>query len=454
MMVSSPKKVNSPSPFSLQTPPPAALAAERGLVGYVLANPGKLDDIAAKLNLNDFYDSHCRKVWAAMLDALAAGDPVDLVSVGSRLQQEPDARAQLVPLLDAGRYLITTSPAIQAIKESSTRRQAMQAAVEIWQGALEGRPVQELAEAAEGLISIDSASGDDEPPLIDLRHAAEHAPEPVDEIWQGFVAGSVGGFIAPGATGKSYWALEAALAIACSVAGGDVLGLQPKQSGSVLYLSSEDPSSILEHRLHHIFKRIPPAAREDIYKNMTLRQVMGYKIDLMDRADMQKLLRWSEGKRLVVIDTISRFHCLDENKNSEMGLVLKQLEMLARKTGAAVLFLHHVDKGSAREGVITQQSARGASALVDNARWSGFVAKMSEKECETLADGGTIIGKEQRTAYLKMGNCKTNYGPMGAEKWYRFREGGVLHPVELQYMSKEEAKNINKEVEYHEAGNF
>lgn len=442
MMVSSQKKVNSP--FFLQTPPPAALDAERGLVGHVLSNPGKLDDVAAKLNLADFYDGHCRKIWAAMLDALASDEPVDLVTVGSKLQQDPDTRAQLMNLLDAGTYLATTAPAIHAIKDAAVRRQAMQAAAGIWTAAMSGRPVGEIQEAAEAIIAFDSAAGDDEPPLIDLRQAAENAPEPVDEIWQGFVAGSVGGLIAPGATGKSYWTLEAALSIACAVAGGDVLGLQPTKSGPVLYLSSEDPVAILQHRLHHIFKCIPPSAREEIYKNMTLRQVMGYKSDLMDRADMQKLLRWSEGKRLVVIDTISRFHCLDENKNSEMCLVLKQLEMLARKTGAAVLFLHHVDKTSGRDGVITQQSARGASALIDNARWSGFVAKMSEKECETLAEDGAIIGKTQRTAYLKMGNCKTNYGPIGAEKWYRFREGGVLHPVDLQYVSKEEAKEIEK----------
>lgn len=441
MIATNTRKVNSP--FSLQAPPPAALDAERALVGHVLCHSAKLDDISSKVSVHDFYDGHCRSVWSAMLEALAAGEPVDVVSVGMRLQQDHEARAQLSGMMESGQYLVTTSSAVQAIKESSIRRQAMQAAAEIWTAAMSGRPVQELAEAAESIITIET-TGDDEPPLVNLRHAAENEPEPIDEIFQGFVVGSVGGFIAPGATGKSFWSLEAALSIACSVAGGDVLGLQPKKSGPVLYLSSEDPSSILEQRLHHIFKRISHEAREDIYKNMTLRQVMGYKIDLMDRADMQKLLRWSEGKRLVIIDTISRFHSLDENKNSEMGLVLKQLEMLARKTGAAVLFLHHVDKGSAREGVITQQSARGASALVDNARWSGFVAKMNERECETLAENGSIIGKEQRTAYLKMGNCKTNYGPIGAEKWYRFREGGVLHPVELQYMSKEEAKEIEK----------
>lgn len=442
MIIKNNRKVNSPSPFSLQTPPPAALDAERGLVGHVLANPAKLDDVAAKLNLNDFYDGHCRKIWAAMLDALAAGEPVDLVAVGSRLQQEPEARAQLVPLLDAGQYIITTRPAIQAIREASVRRQAMQAAAEIWSAAMEGRPVQELAEAAEAIITIET-TGDDEPPLIDLRHAAEHEPEPVDEIWQGFVAGSVGGLIAPGATGKSFWTLEAALSIACSVAGGDVLGLRPR-SGPVLYLSSEDPTPILQQRLHHIFKCVGHEAREDIYRNLTLKQMMGFDFDIMQRSCFQKLLRWGEGKRLIVIDTISRFHRLDENKNGEMVQVMCQLEMLARKTGSAILFLHHVDKTSGRDGVITQQSARGASALIDNARWSGFVAKMSAQECDTLADGGTIISKEQRTAYLKMGNCKINYGPLGAERWYRFREGGVLHPVELQYISKEEAKEIEK----------
>lgn len=444
MIVRNTQKVNSPSPFSLQTPPPAAIDAERGLVGHVLANPSKLDDIASRLAISDFYDTHCRKIWGAILDALASGEPVDLVAVGSRLQQEPDTRAQLVNLLDAGTYLITTAPAIQAIKDAAVRRQAMQAAAEIWTAAMSGRPVQELAEAAEGIITIDSGGGDDEPQRVDTRRAAECEPAPLDQIWDGFITGSVGGLIAPGATGKSLWALEAALGISCSVAGGDILGLKPRKAGQVLYLSSEDPTPILEHRLHHIFKCINPEARESIHNNMEMRQCMGYKMDVMDRSHMQKLLRWSDGKRLVVIDTISRFHSRDENKNSEMSDVLGQLELLVRKTGAAVLFLHHVDKTSARDGVITQQSARGASALVDNARWSGFVAKMSEKECASMMHLGKLISKDRRYQYLKMGDCKLNYGPLAGERWFEFRAGGVLHPVELQCVSKEEAKEIEK----------
>ena len=58
---------------------------------------------------------------------------------------------------------------------------------------------------------------------IDLMWAFENEPPPLDFIWPGFLAGTVGALVAPGATGKSYWALEAAMCIACSVAGGDVL---------------------------------------------------------------------------------------------------------------------------------------------------------------------------------------------------------------------------------------
>lgn len=63
---------------------------------------------------------------------------------------------------------------------------------------------------------------------IDLRAAFENEPPALDFIWPGFLAGTVGALVAPGATGKSFWALEAAMAIACSVAGGDLVGLAPR----------------------------------------------------------------------------------------------------------------------------------------------------------------------------------------------------------------------------------
>ena len=67
---------------------------------------------------------------------------------------------------------------------------------------------------------------------IDLRAAFENEPPVLDFIWSGFLAGTVGALVAPGATGKSFWALEAAMSIACSVAGGDLVGLGRRRPGS------------------------------------------------------------------------------------------------------------------------------------------------------------------------------------------------------------------------------
>ena len=76
---------------------------------------------------------------------------------------------------------------------------------------------------------------------IDVLAAFECEPPVLDFIWPGFLAGTVGALVAPGATGKSFWALEAAMSIACSVAGGDPVGLAPARTGRVVYLAGEEP---------------------------------------------------------------------------------------------------------------------------------------------------------------------------------------------------------------------
>ena len=53
--------------------------------------------------------------------------------------------------------------------------------------------------------------------LIDIGDAFDNEPEPLDYIFPGGpLAGTVGALISAGATGKSFWALEAASAIAAA----------------------------------------------------------------------------------------------------------------------------------------------------------------------------------------------------------------------------------------------
>jgi RecA-family ATPase len=262
-------------------------------------------------------------------------------------------------------------------------------------------------------------------------------PPGLDFIWPGFLAETVGALVAPGATGKSFFALEAAMSIACSVAGGDLVSLVPTRTGRVVYLAGEDPPDALVRRIHAIGHHLNQAAREAIAECLVLEPIMGKRLNVMDNRHLSRVIEYCSGARLIVLDTLSRMHNLDENSNGDMARLVSVLEYVAVSTGAAVLFLHHVNKGSARYGQLDQQqAARGASALIDNARWCGYVAKMTEQEAERLSDrsGRAPIG-DRRSLFVRFGVSKQNYAVVPLDRWYQRHDGGVLLPVKLQESS-------------------
>lgn len=284
---------------------------------------------------------------------------------------------------------------------------------------------------------------------IDILAAFEHEPPALDFIWPGFLAGTVGALVAPGATGKSFWALEAAMSIACSVAGGDLVELSPVHTGRVVYLAGEDPAPALVRRIHAIGQHFGDSARQSIAENLSLEPIMGKRLNIMDDAHLCRVIEYCKGARLVVLDTLSRIHALDENSNGQMAHLVAVLEHVAAATGASVLYLHHVSKGSAREGQTDQQqAARGASALIDNARWCGYVARMSEDESTRLSDrvyDQQPIGVERRGYFVRFGVSKQNYDTSPLDRWYMRQAGGVLVPVELVKVPNGKSKGVRRD---------
>lgn len=269
---------------------------------------------------------------------------------------------------------------------------------------------------------------------LNMVSAFENDPPEIDFIWPGFRAGSVGSLIGPGGAGKSFWALQAAMAVACG-AEGDLVGVKPRHTGKVVYISCEDPEIILIHRVHAIGKFLSPLAREIIAENMLIEPIMGRRFNIMNDYDLAWLIDYSKDARLIVLDTLSRIHTLDENDNSHMANVVNALECVTTQTGAAVLFLHHVNKSSVRDGQADQQqAARGASVLTYNARWTGFISRMTEEESKRLSDQSFSrrpIGSEGKRFFVRFGVSKHNYGIDLPECWYERKEGGVLIPVKL-----------------------
>lgn len=284
---------------------------------------------------------------------------------------------------------------------------------------------------------------------IDILEAFEDEPKELDHVLPGFIAGTVGALYAHGGAGKSYLALEAAMAVACNTEKGDLLELGLTKHGEVLFFSVEDPEIVIQHRLHSIGKMLPVAARVEIAENLAIEARAGSSLDLMSEETMKMLLTEGEKKRLIVIDTLSRAHRKDENSNQEMVGVIGSLESIAAKTGAAILFLHHVRKGSTSSGSGDgQHAARGASALTDQSRWAASLSGMTKQEAGQLRVVGAsqAIGEAQMGFYVKFSLPKNNYGKPVADRWFKRFEGGVLRPVEIEKITSQRGKGTKEPV--------
>ena len=263
-------------------------------------------------------------------------------------------------------------------------------------------------------------------PRLNIRDAFTVQPPALDFVLPGMISGTVGALVAQGGAGKSWIALELAIAVA---GGPDLLEIGIEQHGRVLYLPAEDPILAVSHRLYSARHAVNPEAVEMLAENLEIVPLMGRAVDLMVPAWAAAVQRMAAGARLVIIDTLRRFHSADENSAGEMARLLGVLEHICAQTGTSVLFLHHTAKGAALNGSgDVQQASRGSSVLVDNVRGGQFnLSGMSEGEAR--AHG---IDPADRRGFTRLVQAKANFGPPMPDCWFRRVEGGLLVPAGIE----------------------
>jgi RecA-family ATPase len=261
---------------------------------------------------------------------------------------------------------------------------------------------------------------------LDLRNAFSQKPPPLDFVLPGMLAGTVGAMVAQGGAGKSWVALELAMAVA---GGPDLLEIGVEHTGQVLYLPAEDPELALRHRLYDAAPHFDDAARERLDDALDVRLLMGHQVDLMQPKWAQAITEMAEGKRLVVVDTLRRFHAGDENSASDMARLLGVMEAICGATGASLLFLHHTGKSAALNGGGGQQQAsRGSSVLVDNVRGGQLnLIGMTEADAKSFD-----VDPGDRRNYVKLVQAKANFGAPISDRWFRRDGGGLLLPVDFK----------------------
>ena len=163
--------------------------------------------------------------------------------------------------------------------------------------------------------------------------------------------------------GKSYAALQLALALAGD-GSGDWLGFPTrKQTGSVVYVQLDTPRSLWAERLEDLKAAGRPVESDRFY--LADRETLGtWPFDILN-PDHEQLLRAALAPIkpvAVIIDTLKESNTAQENDNTEMTSAINKL--ISATQPAALIIVAHSKKPTFEVEPDLIQDTRGASAIV------------------------------------------------------------------------------------------
>ncbi|WP_442753894.1 AAA family ATPase [Methylocystis sp. JAN1] len=182
------------------------------------------------------------------------------------------------------------------------------------------------------------------PKLVSARELLGMEFEPVKYVVPGYVAEGATILAGRPKLGKSWMALEMAIAVAT---GGACLGGIQCEQGDVLYLALEDNQRRLQSRLDRILPAGSPGPAGLHFATEWPRANEG---------GLKYLREWLErhpAARLVVVDILTMFRDVRNGKDTPYEsdyAAVKGLQTLAMEKGVAVLIVHHTRKGSGEGG--------------------------------------------------------------------------------------------------------
>lgn len=211
--------------------------------------------------------------------------------------------------------------------------------------------------------------------ILNILDLINNKPAPLKFVFDGLLNGTVGVLAAAGGSGKSFFALQLASQIA---SGANLTGFQDLEIGKVIYLSLEDGANVIHNRISTFIDKVND--KNQLVKNLNILDFVGDRFNINDQNQtFDDVILLAKDAKLVIVDTLSRAHDLDENSNNQMAELLLKLEKLAAETGAAFLLLHHINKAGVAN---TASAARGASSLIDNARYACSLKINKDDEIE------------------------------------------------------------------------
>lgn len=191
-----------------------------------------------------------------------------------------------------------------------------------------------------------------------LTRPAAHLADPTAPLrWllaDLFLVGAAGILGGAPKSGKSFFALELAVAVASGTAAAGRFAVAAP--GPVLLLAAEDPPAVVVQRLAAL-----AASRDQGLPTLPVEVIVEPGVRLPEGLERLGATVAHRQAQLLVLDPLIRLHRADENSAAEMATILDGLRGLARATDCTVLLVHHTRKAPA--GGILGHGLRGSSDL-------------------------------------------------------------------------------------------
>ena len=224
--------------------------------------------------------------------------------------------------------------------------------------------------------------------------------------------------VAPGGLGKSTIITAEAVAMAT---GKSIMGVQSKQHRVWLW-NLEDPMDEINRKVyalaqHHglsgddFGNRLLVNSGRD--EPLVIATAIGGANILTPAADLITQHIKEYDIDCVIVDPFVSSHQLSENDNVAIDMVVKRWAQVASDSNCAIHLVHHVRKDNGIGGA-SVADARGASALVDAAR---FVRRLQRMTGEEARNAG--IDEDQHWRYTREGDSKNNLSPPNADSTWR-----------------------------------
>ncbi|ODN31296.1 replicative DNA helicase [Fervidobacterium thailandense] len=175
---------------------PSNIEAEQALIGSILIEPEKMDQIVSIVNSSDFYDPRNKYIFRVMEELHEEGQPIDIISVCDRLRDEGlldkvGGELYVAQLADTVPTAAHADVYAQIVRDKAILRELIAAGSQIVERAYSDSDVEEILDEAERIV-FRIAESRATKTYVDIRSALTEVFEHLEQLREKHLKGIAG----------------------------------------------------------------------------------------------------------------------------------------------------------------------------------------------------------------------------------------------------------------------